>query len=375
MRLPGDDDDRGVGAPVMYTIVGVSVFILVVLAAVFMSNGRSRSSYVAQNRLKQASPTPPAEEKMEFAEGAEGIEELYREHKLRAEDLDFWNMYQDESLVVTSPTPSPEPTPSHEPTDEELAADGKHVKVTLHDGTEKWMEISKRIPLYTYDFTNLKITAGKMEYYLYGEKSSTLGVEISKDSGEVDFQALKESGVDFVMLQLGGRGYESGIISLDDNFVTNITNAQNAGLEVGVIFFSQAVSKVEAQEEAEFVVGALSPYKITYPVAFDMEYIVNDESRIEDLSKKQKTQVAETFLSYMDHAGYQPILYGNKNWLLGELEPEKLLGQYDIWLNDQSPVPDYPYQFRMWKYAAKEQVPGVEKEAPYIISFVDYTRR
>lgn len=376
MRLPEEHEERGMGTPVVYTIVAVSVLILAILGIVFFTNTRQRGRNQARNRLAQATPSAAPEAEMEFAEGQEDIETLYREHQLRSEDLDFWDMYQEDNTpVIAEPTPSPTPTPSHEPTDEELAADGEHVKVTLKDGSEEWVEISRKIPLYTYDFTNIKITAGKMEYFQDGEKSSRLGVEISKESGDVDFEALKNSGVDFVMLKLGSRGYETGLITLDENFVSNITKAQEAGLEVGVTFFSQAVTEEEAREEAKFVADNLTPYKINYPVAYDMEYIVNDTSRIEILGEKEKTDMAEAFLSYLEKEGYDTLLYGNKNWLLGELEPERLLADHDVWLNDQSPIPDYPYQFRMWKYAVGQKVSGVENETSYIISFVDYTRR
>ncbi|MCM1135945.1 MAG: hypothetical protein NC400_10270 [Clostridium sp.] len=376
MRLPEEQEERGMGAPVVYTILGVSVFVLAILGIVLISNTRKSGGSSARHYVV-ASPTLTPEKEMEFAEGQEDIEALYKENKLRAEDLDFWNMYQDSGTVIMEekPTERPTPTPSHEPTDEELAADGEHVKVTLRDGTEVWHEISDKIPLYTYDFTNLKITAGKMEYYQDGEKNSSLGVELSENSGTVDFEALKASGVDFVMLRLGSRGYETGLLTLDKNFVTNITQAQNAGLEVGVYFFSQAVTEKEAAEEAEFVTSNLIPYKISYPVAFDMEYIVNDEARIDSLDEEQKTAVAKSFLSYIEREGYRPMLYGSKDWILGELLPEKLLEDYDVWLSDQSPVPDYPYQFRLWKYAVRQKINGVENDAPYIISFIDYTRK
>lgn len=376
MRLPDEHEERGMGTPVVYTIVVVSVLILVILAVVFMSNTRHKGRNRTGNRTAQATPTATPEPEMEFAEGQEDIETLYKEHRLRSEDLDFWNMYQNDTpLVEATPTPEPTPTPSHEPTDEELAADGEHVKVTLKDGTEVWQEISRKIPLYDYDFTNIKITAGKMEYYKDGEKSSRLGVELSKESGNVDFAALKSGGVDFVMLRLGSRGYESGVIALDETFESNVTKAREAGLEVGVLFFSQAVTEKEAREEAEFVINNIRPYEISYPVAYDMEYIVNDESRIEILGEKEKTEVADAFLSAVAKEGYETILYGTGDWLLGELEPEKILTRYDVWLNDQSPIPDYPYRFRMWKYAVRQKVNGVQNETAYVISFVDYTRR
>lgn len=377
MRLPEEQDERGMGTPVIYTIAAVSVFILIILAVVLVSNTRHGGSGSARNRNTQSPPSPTPQKTAEFAPGQEDIETLYNEHKLRSEDLDFWDMYQDEENqpMEAVPTASPSPEPTHEPTEEELASDGKHVKVTRRDGTEEWMEISKSIPLYTYDFTNIKISNGKMAYYQDGEKSSWLGVDLSKNNGEIDFEALKNAGVDFVMLRLGSRGYETGLVTLDESFVSNITKAQSAGLEVGVYFFSQAVNEEEAAEEAEFVISNLVPYRISYPVAFDMEYIFNDDSRIDTLDEAQKTKIAEAFLSRIEREGYRPILYGNKNWLLGELMPDKLLKKYDVWLNDQNSIPDYPYQFKMWKYSAAQKVDGVGGTASYTISFVDYTRK
>ena len=376
MRLPNDYEERSMGTPVIYTIVAVSAFVLIILAVVLASNSGKRNSGDPKAGIAKASASPSPTEGIAFAEGQEDIETLYREHKLRAEDLDFWNMYQDENAVVEAvPTVSPSPEPSHEPTEEEMATDGKHIKVTHRDGEEEWVEISEEIPLYTYDFTNLQISGGKMSYYQDGEKNSWLGIELSESSGKVDFAAIKESGIDFVMLKLGSRGYESGLISLDEKFVSNITGAQEAGLEVGVIFFSQAVNVKEAVEEAEFVTSNLIPYQISYPVAFDMEYIINDNARIDSLDVDEKTQIAEAFMSTIEKEGYRPILYGNTNWILGELIPDMLLLEYDVWLNDQSAVPENPNQFKMWRYASQQQVPGVENETAYTISFIDYTRK
>lgn len=378
MRLPGDDEDRGMGTPVIYMILAVSVFIVIILAVVFISNREDRNSRKRPNAAAAATQTPESgRNNVEFAEGQKDIEQLYKENKLRAEDLDFWNMYQDNTLIIeeAQPTESPTPTPSHEPTDEELAADGMHTQVTYRDGTTKWVEISKKIPLYTYDFTNFKIINGQMEYYVDGEKNSWLGVELSKSSGDVDFEALRSNGVDFVMLRLGSRGYETGLLTLDEKFETNISKAQGAGLEVGVTFFSQALDVEEAAEEAEFVIQNLAPYMISYPIAFDMEYISNDKARIDILDEDQKTQVAEAFLRAVEKEGYRGILYGNKSWLLGELVPDKLLRDYDVMLLDSSPVPDYPYQFKMWKYAVNQEIPGIENKSSYIISFIDYTRK
>lgn len=379
MRLSdGHEEERGMGMPVIYTIVGVSAVILLILAVVFFSNSQRNSG--SQNRAYAvASPSPTPEEDLQQAEGEENgdIESLYRSHKLRAEDLDFWNMYQDGSVVVEEPEPteSPSPTASHEPTDEEMEADGRHIQVTLHDGETKWVEINEDLPQNDYDFTNLRIVNGKMEYDIEGEKESFLGVELSEESGQVDFKRLKEDGVDFVMLHLGSRGYETGRLSLDESFVGNITAAQEADLMVGVVFSSQAIDVEEAVEEAEYVITNLIPYHITYPVAFEMKYAANDKSRIDNLTADEKSQIAEAFLSEIEYEGYRTLLYGDRNFLLGEIYGDKLLEDYDVWLSDQSAVPDYPYQFRLWRYAGSQEIGGVEKKAAYSISFVDYSRK
>ncbi len=376
MRLPGDNDERGMGMPVIYTIVAVSAFILLILVVVFISKQKPSRSNRKSDMAANATEVPD-EEAVKFAEGQEDIEQLYKEGKLRAENLDFWGMYQNDPVLIeeAQPTESPEPTPSHEPTDEEKASDGLHVQVTYKDGTTEWLEISEKIPLYTYDFTNIKITNDQMEYFVDGEKCSWLGVDLSKKSGSVDFEALRANGIDFVILRVGSRGYETGLLSLDESFEENITNARKAGLEVGVTFFSQALDVEEAVEEAEFVISNLLAYEVNYPIAFDMEYIANDKARIDILDKEEKTQIAETFLRTVEGEGYRGILYGNTSWILGELVPDKILREFDVWVTDQAPVPDFPYQFRMWKYAVNQEIPGIENKASYVISFVDYTRK
>lgn len=367
MRLSGDEEERSTGMPVRYMILAVGAFILFILLIVYFTNGGGRNLNRGKNSAARATKAPMSDD-MEASE---------EEDKLRAEDLDIWNLYQDSNLIMieATPTPEPTPTPSHEPTEEEKAEDGRHTEVTYRDGTKEWLEISEDIPLYAYDLTNLKITNGKMEYYLDGEKASWLGIDLSKNSGKVDFETLKGNGIDFVMLRLGSRGYETGLLSLDENFISNITQAKKAGLEIGVSFFSQAVNVEEAVAEAEFVINNLAEYQISYPIAFDMEYIPNDESRIDTLDEDQKTQITEAFLQRIEREGYRGILYGNKTWLLTEIVPDKLLVEYDIYLSNQMPVPDYPYEFKMWKYAVNQEIYGVENKAAYIISFVDYTRK
>lgn len=382
MRLPDEDNERGISTPVIYTIVAVSALILIILAFVFISNNQNNANRGTVHAKATPSPEKSSEEEIEFSEGQKDIEALYKEHKLRSEDLDFWDMYQDnEPEILTedsqSPVPSAEstPEPSTEPTDEEKAADGKHVLVSYMDGTQEWLEIDEDLPVNEYDFTKLKTKNGKMTYYDGNKKLSRLGIELSEDSGNVDFEALKEDGIDFVMLKVGERGYGTGLISADINFTSNMEAAAKAGMDVGVYFCSQAVTVEEAVEEAKFVTDQLIPYDVTYPVALRMESILSDTARTDILDAKQRTEIAEAFLNDVESAGYDPILYGERNFLLTEILPSELLKEWEVWLTDQDPIPDYPYQFKMWEYAVGTTVSGVEKEVNMTISFVDYSRR
>ena len=382
MRLPDEDNERGISTPVKYTIAAVSALILIILTFVLISNRQNNTNRGTIQTVSTPSPEKVMEEEMEFSEGQNDIESLYKEHKLRSEDLDFWDMYQNnEPEILTEDSQSPEPSaesspsPSAEPTDEEMAADGKHILVTYMDGTTQWLEIDEDLPVNDYDFTKLKTKNGKMTYYDGNKKLSRLGIELSKDSGTVDFEALKEEGIDFVMLKVGERGYGTGLISSDVNFTSNIEAARKAGMDVGVYFCSQAVTVEEAVEEAKFVTDQLVLYDITYPVALRMESILSDTARTDILDAEQRTEIAEAFLNDVESAGYDTILYGERDFLLTEILTSELLKDFEVWLTDQNPIPDYPYQFKMWEYAAGTTVSGVEKEVNMTISFVDYSKR
>lgn len=376
MRLPDEHDERGFSTPVIYTIVVVSALILIILACVLVSNSKKPSRNNLNSQRIDTVPTEAPAEEMEFDEGQKDLETLYREDKLRSEDLDFWNMYEKEEPVVeVEPTPTPKPTPIPTPTDEEKAADGKHILVSYKDGTQEWIEIDEKLTKHSYDFTKLKATNGKMVYYEGNKKISRLGVTLSAENGDVDFEDLKADGVDFVMLKVGTRGYETGLITLDEAFASNIQKAKEAGLKIGVYFCSQAVTVEEVVEEVEFIANQLIPYEITYPVAYRIESVSYDAARTDILDKEKKTQMAETFLSEMEKAGHDVIIYADQNWILTEVLTKELLDKYEIWLSDQSPVPKFPYQFKMWEYAQGETALGVNGDVSYTISFIDYAQR
>ena len=156
--------------------------------------------------------------------------------------------------------------------------DGEKKRYCFQDVEENRYEapLLSDVPKCTYDFSDLK-TDEQTGYKSYQDPETgakaKLGIDVSEFQGEViDWKQVKESGVEFVMVRLGYRAYgESGSLVLDAMYEQNVKNALEAGLQVGVYFFSQAVSPAEAVEEAEFVLEHLKHYNITGPVVFDTE--------------------------------------------------------------------------------------------------------
>ena len=396
MKLPGEDEPVGTGLPVVYMVVGVSTFVLVLLFAVLKSNdGKNRGSdYLKEMQQK---------EEMAAAESEAQLPDE-PEKKLRAEDLDFWDMYPVEEEAETETGNSREETAKSERSTfaekakrveeeekerQELskakeqeqakndpATDGRHTQVTNRDGTEEWVMLNPYLKKNTYDFTNLEEKAGLRRYMENGKKISYVGVDLSKQNGDVNFNSMKAAGVDYVMIRLGGRGYSTGQISLDENFKKNIEGAAAAGLDIGVYFYSQAISQEEAIQEVNFVIQNLEPYRanVKYPIAFDMEFVANDTARIDSLTKDEKTNIATSFLESVKAAGYVPMIYGDKEWLIKEIDLARLQS-YDVWLVQEQELQDYPYQFTMWQYSTEGVVNGVSGDANLNISFVGYSQR
>ena len=389
MRLPGEEESGGGGLSVAYMFVAALAFVLILLFVLVKSNDKQKggSEYLKEMRQQQ-------EETVTEQVQAEQPEETGR--KLRAEDLDFWDMYPvDDEEKAESAQASEKQTKStfaekaekerqeqkqkeqkEQEVQDDPSTDGKHTLVTTPDGKDEWVLISPYLTKNTYDFTKMEDKAGLKRYMENGKKISYVGVDISKQTGSVNFAGLKTAGVDYVMIRLGGRGYSTGQITLDENFKVNIEGAIAEGLGIGVYFYSQAINQDEAIQEANFVVQNLDPYKgnIKYPVAFDMEFVANDEARIDGLSREDRTNVASSFMEGVKAAGYVPMLYGDKEWLIKEIDLAKLQN-YDVWLAQEADIPDFPYQYAMWQYSTKGVVNGIKGDANLNICFIGYSQR
>lgn len=369
MRLPEEYDERsGLTPTVLSAIVAVTLFVGVILAVVLVMNGDSKPS---GNKKPQASVSVIVQNEPQSGKQYPDTSELVTGSTLSPSDFDFWDKYPE---ATPEPTPTPKVEETKKPVESDPSKDGKHTLVKNRDGKEEWVLISPYLPKHTYDFTKLVCQSNLMKYYEDGKKVSFVGTDISKYQDYVDFVKLKKAGIDFVMIRVGARGYGSGEIVIDEYFSDNIKRATDAGLDVGVYFFSQAISVEEAEEEAEVVLDCIEDYDVTYPIVFDMEHIKNDTARIDNLTKAEKTAITKAFLDTIEEEDYNPMIYGNKEWLIKEIDMSKLTA-YDIWLAQAEDVPDYPYQFTMWQYTTSANIDGIAGYANLNISFIDYSEK
>lgn len=206
---------------------------------------------------------------------------------------------------------------------------------------------------------------------------SFVGINVSQKAGEIDWNAVAESGVEFAMIRVGYRGNDKGRISLDSNFEANITGATEAGLPVGVYFYSKAVTDAEAEVEANFVLEQIRPYQMTYPVAIFWEYDRKDSGEVDEKSRTvrcngdQVTGFIQTFLKKIKTVGYKTAFYADKKMGYESLDLSRLT-DHDMWYAEYQPAPSFYYDYKMWQYTKDGEVPGISKPVPITISLKEY---
>lgn len=240
-------------------------------------------------------------------------------------------------------------------------------KSYLFNNTYGGLGDSKDMPICEYDLSKLKNDKNGYMSYEDDRYKSRLIIDVSSHNGEIDWNKVKESGVDGAMIRLGYRGYGDATIVEDECFQKNIAGAKNAGLKVGVYFFSQATTPEEAIEEAEYVTEKIWGRGVSLPVAFDMEPFMGNE-RFLNHDIKSKTEMADAFLKVITKFGYEPILYGNPTWLTNDVDISKLT-EYPIWLAHYTYSTEWPYKFRMWQFTSQGRVNGISGDVDLNIIF------
>ena len=200
------------------------------------------------------------------------------------------------------------------------------------------------------------------------QQPAKFGIDVSKYQSTIDFEKAKKAGVEFVIIRIGYRGYGSGTLVLDPLFEQHFTNARNAGLKVGVYFFSQAVNENEAREEAQGCWYVLNGRKLDYPIYFDTEASGGSNGRADGLGTTDRTKCAIAFCEEVKALGYQPGVYASTKWFQKRVDLSQLT-QYSIW-NAHYNVASSPIPCQMWQGTCTARIPGYAGDIDVNISYM-----
>ena len=207
-------------------------------------------------------------------------------------------------------------------------------------------------------------------YLLLQNVKSYAGVDVSAFQGKVDWKKVKQSGIDFAIIRLGYRGYESGKLVEDEYAKINLKNAKEAGLKIGAYFFSQALNIKETDQEIQFMLKILGDTKLDMPIVLDWEIPANT-ARTRNMDARTLTDIQRHFCGFMRDKGYQPMIYFNWHqsehlYVLHELE------DYPFWLALYQDRMTYPWKVEMWQYTDKGKVPGIAGNVDLNVYMPDY---
>ena len=213
---------------------------------------------------------------------------------------------------------------------------------------------------YRYEGDFLTCTAGE----------TVLGVDVSSHNGDIDWQAVVESGVKFAFVRLGNRGYETGNFSADRYAMVNLTGAKEAGLLVGAYFFSQAKSAGEARLEAAYALQLLDGFQLDLPLVYDWEYI-SETARTANVDARTLTDCTLAFCDMVENAGYDAMIYFNKYQATDLLHLQEL-EKYPWWLAMYDITMEFPCKVDLWQYTASGTVPGIKGKADVNLMFTEW---
>jgi GH25 family lysozyme M1 (1,4-beta-N-acetylmuramidase)/uncharacterized protein YjdB len=252
-----------------------------------------------------------------------------------------------------------------------------YIQATAQYTYTGWQTIDGKT--YYYDKNGVPVTGTQIingVTYNFGDdgaiassvNGTTFGIDVSRHNGTIDWNAVKASGVDFVIIRCGYRGSSTGALIEDQNFKTNIKGATAAGLKVGVYVFSQAINEVEAVKEASLAVSLVKGYNLTYPIFIDTE---SSGGRADAIDKETRTAVVNAFCQTVQAAGYKPGIYASKTWFEDKLNMSAI-GSYKIWLAQYAATPTYKSKYDMWQYSCKGKISGINGNVDLNYSYLGY---
>ena len=336
MQLP----DRNIVIPVVAVVLLIIVIIVGIVAAVVLSSGKKEKPVA---RIDQLSEETVPEQETELSQPEESLkpEENIVEDDIQSEEED-----SEEDVAAVEESEDPQGS-----------------AMSAEQGTE-------------VDVTTLLSSGSVAE-----TNQVTIGIDVARYQGTIDWAQAAASGIDFAMVRVGYRADGTREICADTNAKYNMQEAQKNGIKLGAYFFSTAVTVEEAVEEADWVADYIAGYQITYPVAYDCEGFDRTDSAQYGLTNAQRTDIALAFLQEIYNRGYTPMFYASMGELSGSAkwDTDRIEGSYRIWVS-QYPAAPYPETEKssyggvhaMWQYTNRGTVAGISRPVDVNVAYFGY---
>ncbi len=181
------------------------------------------------------------------------------------------------------------------------------------------------------------------------------GIDVSKWEGDIDWNKVAKSGIEFAFMRIGYTGANTGGHNLDPYYTTNMKNAIVAGIKVGIYYYSQAITVAEAESEAQYVLDNLGGYQLDLPIIIDYEYYYNSDGSSGRLSsstpsKSTKTSIVNAFCKKIEAKGYTAGLYADKDMLTNSLNTSEIDNNYEIWMAQwRTSESNYSRSYQYWQ--------------------------
>lgn len=262
-------------------------------------------------------------------------------------------------LTACVKKPEPEPSPYIQ-----IPCGDEVLSIIPQEGAEKS----------DFDFMNF-VMDGQRRIYTGHDYTTSFGIDVSAHQGDIDWDKVAQSGVEYVYIRCGYRGYTVGGLNKDKRFDEYIAGAKNAGLKVGVYFFSQATTAEEARREAEYTLEILDGTDLDLPVMYDWERMYEEDSRTVSVPLDELTEWCIAFTEVIQNRGYKAGIYTNRKIAYEGLDIKRLqernltfwVAQYDSW-------PDFYYKHTIWQYSFKGEIDGINRTVDLNLTFTPLYR-
>lgn len=192
------------------------------------------------------------------------------------------------------------------------------------------------------------------------------GIDVSKHNGNIDWNAVKQSGeVDFAILRAG---YGKSISQKDTKFEQNYAGCKTHGIPCGAYWYSYAITPTEAEAEARVFLQAIAGKQFEFPVYFDIE-----EKSTLNTGSKNVSAIVKAFCNTMEKAGYWCGVYASRAHVQTYFDSETK-NRYSMWIAEWGSKLNYSGgEVGMWQYSEKGKVDGIGGNVDMDVCYVDYS--